>query len=100
MPSLSGSGKFATPWLRMQAEYATGPDLEPLEAPEVFALLVLPTCATLAPEELPQAAASTYSATTPGSASVRKAARFRCEPSFVACVVSATLVTSSPSQLT
>jgi hypothetical protein len=52
---LSGSGKFQTPWLRMHAEYAFGS----AEAPEGFGPVVVPICATLAPDEPPpQPAAS------------------------------------------
>jgi hypothetical protein len=87
----------------MQAEYAAGSplsELEALEDPEPFVVLVVPTCATLAPEEPPQAAANSDNPTTPASASARSAARFSCEPPpFVVCVLRAKIPISSPSQL-
>jgi hypothetical protein len=65
-PSLSGSGKFETPWQRMQAEYARGSSApEVFEDPESLALPFVPTCATFAPEEPPHAEASRVSPTTP-----------------------------------
>jgi hypothetical protein len=93
-PLLSGSGKFGTPWLRMHAEYAVGsPDLELFEEPAFVWLLLVPICATFAPDEPPpQAAAIRDSPTAPTIASAR-ADRFVIRAPFAEFAI------WSPSQL-
>src|SRR5262249_36453529 len=75
-PSLPGSGKFARPWLRMQAEYAVGAaELEALAELGPFAPLVVPSCAPFAPEEPPQPAATSVRPARAAAATTIAAAR-------------------------
>jgi hypothetical protein len=67
LPSVPGSGKVGTPWLRMQAENACGP------CGRGWFALVVPTCATFAPVEPPHAEAAKVNPVTPTSASARDA---------------------------
>jgi hypothetical protein len=66
-PVLPASGKVGTPWLRMQAEYACG------SCARVWFALVMPTCATFAPDEPPHAEAAKAKPATPRSASAVRA---------------------------
>jgi hypothetical protein len=86
----------------MQAEYAVGlPEPEALEEPEPFVLLVVPTCATFAPDEPPpHAAASNDSPTTATSTNPRNAVRSSRELPLAVCSLRSMIAISSPSQLT
>jgi hypothetical protein len=100
-PLLSGSGKFLTPLLRTHAEYARGsPAPEALEVAEPFAPVVVPTCATLAPDEPPHPDASGASPITRAIASA-SAVRLGCgRAPFVVRALRVTFAMSSPSRLT
>jgi hypothetical protein len=76
-PELSGSGKFGTPCLRMQAEYAIAvPVPEPLDWAELLVLaLVEGACATCVPDESPQADASRPSPAAAASVTATRLAR-------------------------
>jgi hypothetical protein len=83
----------------MHAEYAVGsPELEAFEEPEFFAVLLVPICATFAPDEPPpHAAVGSDSPTTLASTSPRSALSLGSErPRFVTCVLCATIAISSP----
>jgi hypothetical protein len=60
----------------MHAEYAFGS----AEAPEGLGPVVVPICATFAPDEPPQAEARNDSPATPATANARNATRFGRDP--------------------
>jgi hypothetical protein len=96
-PLLSGSGKLRTPCERIQAEYSCA--FPALEAG--FALLVVPTCATFAPDEPPPHAAASNDSPTPAtSASPRNAVRSSRQRPPAACPLRSMIAISSHSQLT
>ena len=75
-PLLSGSGKFGTPCLRMQAEYAAGlAELEPPDPELLLFAVVEPTCATPGPCEPPQADVTSARPASPTAARVAQASR-------------------------
>jgi hypothetical protein len=86
----------------MQAEYAVGlAEPEPLDALEPLILLVVPACATFAPDEPPpHAAASIDSPRIATSASPRNAVRSRRERPPAVCSLRSMIAISSPSRLT
>src|SRR5262245_41233065 len=80
LPAGCGSGKFGTPFLRMQAENATRAPrfdsfVEPVEPEPVVVACVEPTCATPSPDEPPQAEANRARTTIPARADAGRPVR-------------------------
>jgi hypothetical protein len=99
LPEGSGSGKFGTPFLRMQAENTTSACR--FELPDNAVLVVIVSvesaCATLTPDELPHPAAIRANAASAATATAGPALA-SCDRSVCVLLALRDLLTAPPSQ--